>query len=125
MKNKTIIKFVVENSCDYLNVIDIFYKLNHVNPTYAYLSFKTSSNMGMINKDNIEILKEEIYFGKAYGINHYKAEFVPENSLILASSNIEDDYVFDLHVSPYYKINNELGEGYDNKNKKMYSMWRN
>ena len=108
MKNKTIIRFVIKNRCDYVNVIDIFCKLNYNNPIYAYLSSKTFSNMGMmISKDNIEMSKEGIYFSGAYGISHYKAEFIPENYVILVSSDVEYRYVFDLYISPYYKINNE------------------
>lgn len=108
MKNKKTIKFQIENSTDYLNIIDMFIKLNNNLPCYAYLSFKTSVNMGLITKDNIKICKENIYFGKAYGIDHYKAEFLPENFIILTSNssrlmnNNEKEYIFGLHISQNY-----------------------
>ena len=121
MENKIIIKILVENSADYLNALDIFIKLNNSPTCHSYSSFKTAINIGAITRDNIKICKENFYFGKAYGIDHYKANFVPENHIILESGSCEvlneDDsknndkkeYIFDLQVSSNYKLNNKLG----------------
>lgn len=121
MENKIIIKILVENSVDYLNVIDMFMKLNNSSTCHSYSSFETAINMGAITKDNIEMCKKNFYFGKAYGIDHYKANFVPENHIILESGSFEvlnegdsknndkKEYIFDLQVSSNYKLNNELG----------------
>lgn len=108
MENRIIMKILVENSADYLNTIDIFKKLNNSSTCYAYLNFETATNMGAITKDNIEMCKENIFFGRAYGIEHYKTEFLPNNSVILANnsaklmSNNEKKYIFDLHISQNY-----------------------
>lgn len=108
MKNKIIMKILVENRADYLNAIDMFKKINNSSTCYAYLNFETAANIGKITKDNIEICKENIFLGIAYGIEHYKSEFLPDNSVILANnssklmSNNEEEYIFDLHISQNY-----------------------
>lgn len=58
MKNKIIVKTLVENSVDYLNIIDMFMKLNNSSTCHSYSSFETAINMGAITKDNIEMCKK-------------------------------------------------------------------
>lgn len=120
MKNKIIIKILVENSADLLYAIDAFKKINNTVSCHAYLSFDTALNIRAIVNHNIKICEKNFYFGKAYGIDHYKVNFVPENHIILESGSFEainkDDskndkkeYIFDLQVSSNYILNNELG----------------
>lgn len=105
MTAKTVINIKIKDNMDYLNAIEMFKKLNNYESPTAYINIRTSIKMKMIKEEiNLkEVKKHDYCFGRAYSVDHYNTELVPDDTVLLINNDDTEGYIFKIYLSYDYE----------------------
>ena len=104
INQKTVINIKIRDCMDYLNAIEMFRVLNNEKLPCSYINIRTADKIGVLDHTIINKLKNyNYYLGKAYSIDHYCTEFIPNNSIVLVDNEKSDGYIFKIYLSTDFK----------------------